>query len=193
MENLRIVMGVTGAFDAFCHLMPLLKNLCTKNNVTVILSKSAAEYGTKYYTSHDFKAEIAGITGKWPILSHEKAQKAVKEGVFDAMLIAPCSGNTLAKLALGIADTAVLIGAGASVQMGKPLIIAPSAIDPFGALGVNIGRLKNGKNIFFTPFSQTGWEKNPSSVSACFGLCGHTIEQALEGRQLQPMIVEGSR
>ena len=108
----------------------------------------------------------------------------------DALVIAPCTGNTLAKLANGITDTPVLMAAKAHLRNEKPLIIAVSTNDAMGLNFQNIGKLYNVKNIYFVPFFQDNPEKKPCSLIAKFDLIDKTIEAALKGGQLQPVLYE---
>ena len=109
--------------------------------------------------------------------------------MFDAMVIAPCTGNTLAKLACGITDTPVLMAAKAHIRNDRPLIIAVSTNDALGAAAQNIGALLNRRNVYFVPFSQDTYEKKPRSMVARMGLIEQTIELALKGQQIQPLIL----
>ena len=104
------------------------------------------------------------------------------------MIIAPCTGNSLAKLAAGITDTPVLMAAKAHMRNGRPLVISVSTNDALGVNFKNIGALMHMKNIYFVPFGQDSWQKKPTSMIAKTELIPETLEAALAGRQLQPVI-----
>ena len=106
----------------------------------------------------------------------------------DALVIAPCTGNTLAKLAHGITDSAVTMAAKAHLRNGRPLVIAFSTNDGLSGSAENIGRLLNRKNVYFVPFRQDDPAKKPRSLQSDFSLIGETVEAALRGWQIQPIL-----
>ena len=108
----------------------------------------------------------------------------------DALVIAPCTGNTLAKLAIGVTDTAVTLAAKAHLRNGRPLIIAPSTNDALSNAAKNIGALLNYKNLYFVPFGEDNYENKPTSMVADFSQIEPTLEMALRGKQIQPIIIE---
>ena len=119
----------------------------------------------------------------------EEAEPIGPSACLDILLIAPCTGNTLAKLANGITDTSVLMAAKAHLRNQKPLVISISTNDALGMNFKNIGLLYNTKNIYFVPFGQDNPEKKPNSLIARTELTAKTLELALEGKQIQPVIV----
>ena len=122
-----------------------------------------------------------------PIFS-QTAQTVGPKGLLDILVIAPCTGNTMAKLAAGITDTPVLMAAKAHMRNDKPVVLSPATNDALGASLKNIGFLMNTKNFYFVPFGQDDCEKKPKSMIAHTELIPDTIEAALCGRQLQPVI-----
>ena len=122
------------------------------------------------------------------ILKIEEAEPIGPKGYLDVLLIAPCTGNTLAKLASGITDTPVLMAAKAHLRNGKPLVISVSTNDALGMNFKNIGELFHTKNIFFVPFGQDDPVKKPSSMIARTELIEDTLREALENQQIQPVI-----
>jgi dipicolinate synthase subunit B len=118
-----------------------------------------------------------------------EAENIGPKKLFDIMLIAPCTGNTLAKLNHGIVDTAVLMAAKSHLRNNRPLVIALSTNDALGAAAVNIGGLLNRRNIYFVPYSQDDYVKKPRSMIARFGLCEQTLNFAIEGEQIQPLVL----
>ena len=131
--------------------------------------------------------EVCDITGT--LESHTSGGRTDRtEGYLDVMVIAPCTGNSAAKLANAITDTPVLMAAKAHMRNGKPLVIAISTNDALGASFKNIGMLMNTKHIYFVPFAQDNYEKKPNSMVAKMELLPETISAALEGKQLQPVV-----
>ena len=118
-----------------------------------------------------------------------EAEQVGPQKLFDVLLVAPCTGNTLAKLNHGITDTSVLMAIKAQVRNDRPVVLALSTNDALGTAAVNIGGLLNRRNLYFVPFSQDDHEKKPRSMAARFGLCEQTMEAAMEGRQAQPIIL----
>lgn len=191
MEKLRIGVAVTGSFCTFSEILPMVQRLCRHNSVTAILSEAASSWDTRFYKAQDFCTDIARLTGQPPITTVVGAEQIGPGRMFDVMLIAPCTGNTLAKINHGIVDTTVTMAAKSHLRNGRPLVIAVSTNDALGAAAINIGGLLNRRNIYFVPYSQDDWEKKPRSMVAHFGLCEKTIEAAMAGAQLQPMLLQG--
>ncbi len=189
MTQLRIGVGICGSFCCFAQILPVLEQLAKDNEVHTVLSPAAASMDTRFYQAADFRAELVQRTGRSPMTTIVEAEQVGPKQLFDIMLIAPCTGNTLAKLNYGITDTAVLMAAKAHLRNDRPLVIAPSTNDALRAAAVNIGSLLNRKNVYFVPYSQDDYVKKPSSMVAHFGLCEKALEQALEGKQIQPVIL----
>lgn len=188
MTGHRIGVGICGSFCTFSQILPVLKALSCSNEVTAILSYSTQEIDTRFYHADDFKKDVINATGRAPITTLAGAEQVGPQHLFDVMLIAPCTGNTMAKLRYGITDTPVLMAAKAHLRNNKPLVIGFSTNDALGAAAPNWGELLNRRNIYFVPFSQDDYEKKPRSMAAHFGLCEKTLESALRGEQLQPII-----
>lgn len=189
MNELSIGIGITGSFCCFADIIPVIERLSRDNKVTTILSFNASSLDTRFYKAEDLRSELLRITGNYPLLTIQEAEQVGPKRLFDIMLIAPCTGNTMAKLNHGITDTPVLMAAKAHLRNGLPLVIAPSTNDALGASALNIAGLINRKNIFFVPFSQDDPIKKPRSMVARFGLCDKTIEKAMKGEQIQPIIM----
>ena len=132
--------------------------------------------------------KICKITGEDGIYTIAEAEPIGPKGNLDVLVLAPCTGNTLAKLTAGITDTPVLMAAKAHLRNEKPLVIAISTNDALGMNFKNIGTLMNIKNIYFVPFGQDNYEKKHSSMIAHMEQLPETIMEALEGRQLQPVV-----
>ena len=132
--------------------------------------------------------EIEDIAGKKGIYSICEAEPIGPKGYLDVLVIAPCTGNTMAKLCNGITDSPVLMAAKAHLRNEKPLVISISTNDALGMNFKNLGQLMNMKNIYFVPFGQDNYEKKPASMIAHTELIIDTIQAALQGKQIQPVI-----
>ncbi len=188
MTGKRIGFCVTGSFCCLSQVLPIMKTLSCSNEVTPILSYSVQSIDTRFYKAQDLLDDVIAATRRTPIVTIADAEKTGPEKAFDVMLIAPCTGNTMAKLRAGITDTPVLMAAKAHIRNGRPLVIAFSTNDALGAAAPNIAELLNRRNIFFVPFSQDDPAKKPRSAASLFGLCERTLEKALEGEQLEPIM-----
>ena len=144
---------------------------------------------TRFGNAHDFMREMERICGRRVIATVEQAEPIGPKGLLDVLVICPCTGNTLAKLANGITDTAVTMAAKAHLRNSRPLVLAPSTNDWLSALAGSIGVLLNRKYIYFVPFGQDDPEKKPTSLVADFSLVADAAQAALEGRQLQPLLL----
>lgn len=188
MTNKKIGIGICGSFCTFSRILPLIKQLAKNNEVTAVLSYAAQSTDTRFYRAEDFKRDIAEATGRAPLLTIAEAEQVGPKNMFDVFLIAPCTGNTMAKLRAGITDTPVLMAAKAHLRNGRPVVIGFSTNDALGAAAPNIGELLNRRNVYFVPFSQDDCEKKPRSMAAHFDLCEQALDAALEGSQLQPIV-----
>lgn len=189
MKNQKLGVAVTGSFCTFSQVLPVLRQLAKTNDVTAIVSPAAAETDTRFYRAEDFLRELEQITGKAPMRTIAQAEQIGSKRLFDALLVAPCTGNTLAKLNCGITDTSVLMAIKAQLRNDKPVVIALSTNDALSAGAHNIGGLLNRRNIYFVPFSQDDPDKKPRSMAANFGLCEAALDAAMEGKQLQPIVL----
>ena len=161
--------------------------LCRKQTMAAIRYLACATFPGR----HSAKPTIpcAGLPqGNPGIRTLQEAEPIGPKGYLDVMVIAPCTGNSAAKLANAITDTPVLMAAKAHMRNGKPLVIAISTNDALGASFKNIGMLMNTKHIYFVPFAQDNYEKKPNSMVAKMELLPETISAALEGKQLQPVV-----
>ena len=189
MQDKKIGVCITGSFCTFSQILPVMERLARDNQVTAILSSAAATTDTRFYKAEDFRREVQRLTGRPPMTTIAEAEHIGPQKLIDVLLVAPCTGNTLAKLHHGITDTSVLMAIKAQVRNVRPVGIALSTNDALGTAAINIGGLLNRRNLYFVPFSQDDHEKKPRSMAARFGLCEATMEAALEGRQAQPLIL----
>ena len=187
----RIGFVVTGSFCTFSAAFAEAAKLRAAGaELTPIFSEHAAGTDTRFGKASDFMQEVAEMTGNKGLRTITEAEPIGPKGLLDVMVIAPCTGNSLAKLEAGITDTPVLMAAKAHMRNGKPLVIAISTNDALGAGFKNIGMLMNMKNIYFVPFGQDNYKSKPNSMVAKMELLPETIEAALQGKQIQPVLQE---
>lgn len=190
MQNTTACVGfaMCGSFCTLPTAVNSLLELCDSYDVVPIMSQITYNTDTRFGKAQDYIEKIEQKTGKKIIHTIVGAEPIGPKKLLDAMVIAPCTGNTLAKLCLGITDTPVCMAAKAHLRNARPLVIAISTNDALSNSAKNIGALLNQKNIYFVPFSQDDSNGKPTSCIADFSLLKQTIEYALEGRQLQPVI-----
>lgn len=189
LSKCNIGFGVTGSFCTFDKILSQIKILKDEGvNITPVFSFNVINMNTRFYESKEFIKIIEDITGNSGFKSIQQAEQVGPNKLFDIMIIAPCTGNTLAKLAAGISDTPVLMAAKAHLRNEKPLIIGISTNDGLGMNFSNIGKLMNIKNIYFVPFGQDNYQNKPNSLVAYFDKLIPTIESSLLNKQIQPVI-----
>lgn len=186
----NVGIALTGSYCTFDKVFPQMEKLIIENaSVYTIFSERAQATDTRFGLAGDFLKRAKEITGNKPITTIAEAEKITPDNLLDILLIAPCTGNTLAKLANAITDSSVLMAAKAMLRNSKPVVIAISTNDALSNNLKNIGQLINSKNIFFVPFGQDNYKGKPNSMVARFDLLVPTLEEALEGKQLQPLVV----
>ena len=179
----------TGSFCTYEKIKEVVRQLVKEDNrVIPIFSQTAQTVNCRFGDARDFIIEIQEITGERGIFSIQEAEPIGPKGFLDVLVIAPCTGNTMAKLCAGITDSPVLMAAKAHMRNDRPVVISLSTNDALGASLKNIGMLMNTKNIYFVPFGQDDYRKKPKSMIAHTDLIEDTIEAALEGKQLQPVV-----
>ena len=188
MEKLRLGLALCGSYCTYEKLFAALPALAQEYELVPIMSDTAAETDTRFGTAAQHIRRLMEITGKHVITTVAAAEPLGPKLPMDALLIAPCTGNTLAKLANGVTDSSVTMAAKAHLRNGRPLVIAFSTNDGLSGSAENIGRLLNRKNIYFVPFGQDDPAKKPRSLQADFRLLAETVEAALRGEQLQPIL-----
>lgn len=191
IKNKTIGFALTGSFCTYSEIFPQLQFLVNEGaNIIPIMSYSAGSIDSRFGKSEEFIGKIAKITGKKPITTIADAEPVGPKSLLDIMIIAPCTGNTLAKLANGITDTPVLMAAKGHLRNNKPLVLSLSSNDSLGINLKNIGILMNSKNIYFVPFGQDNYVKKPNSMISHIDLIKQTLEKSLDNTQIQPVIKE---
>ena len=184
----RIGIAMCGSYCCYEKVFPELERLAARYELIPIMSEAAASTDTRFGEAAEHRERLFGITGRVPIETVPEAEPLGPASPLDALLIAPCTGNTLSKLAHGITDGPVTMAAKAHLRNGRPLVIAFSTNDGLSGSFENIARLMNRKNVYFVPFGQDDFIRKPSSLASDFSLLGAAIEEALCGRQLQPVL-----
>lgn len=185
----KIGIGITGSYCTYKDLFEEFKKLAeTKADIYTIFSDNASKTDSRFGKSEDFLKMAEKISGKPPITTIPQAEPIGPKGMLDLLIIAPCTGNTLSKLANGISDTPVLMAAKAHLRNNRPLVIFLSTNDALGMNLKNIGILLNTKNIYFVPFGQDDYVAKSNSMIAHHSFIEETIEKALKGLQIQPVI-----
>lgn len=193
MKKTSIGFAMTGSFCTFERVLKQMEALVRRGyEVVPVLSFNAGMLDTRFMTAEHLRARIVEITGNEPIDTLAGAEPIGPKKMTDVFLIAPATGNSLAKLAGGIYDTPVLLGAKSHLRNDRPLVLAVSTNDGLGAAAQNIGRLLNVRNIYFVPFGQDDPVKKPRSLVADFTQIPRTIAAALSGVQMQPMLSYGA-
>ena len=189
-QQVRVGFAFCGSFCTFSQAMEALGRVRARyGDVTPIVSEASAVTDTRFGRAHDFLAEMERICGKPVIDSIARAEPIGPKGLLDVLVICPCTGNTLAKLANGVTDTAVTMAAKAHLRNGRPVVLCPATNDGLAASARNIGALLDRKNVYFVPFRQDDPAKKPTSLVADFSQVADTIDAALAGRQLQPVLL----
>lgn len=189
-KDLKIGFALTGSFCTFSKTIPKIKELVKEGaEVIPIMSYNAYELDTKFGKAEDFIAQIEEITGKKIIHTIQGAEPIGPKKMTDIMIIAPATGNTIAKLANGITDTPVTMAAKSHLRNESPLIIAISTNDALSGSAKNIGTLLNRRNYYFVPFRQDNPITKPRSIVFDEDYIIKTIEYALNGEQIEPIIL----
>ena len=190
LRGLRVGFCLTGSFCTLGRAFEQMELLAREGAIiTPILSGSVNTMDTRFFTADEVKRRISEITQEPILTTIQQVEPIGPRAMTDLMIVAPCTGNTLGKLACGIVDTAVTMAVKSHLRRMKPVLIAVSTNDALGASMRNIALLKNAKNIYFVPMRQDDAVNKPNSLVADFARLEDTIQAALKGMQLQPLFV----
>ena len=179
---MKIGFAFCGSFCNHPELLQIYEEIAREHELVPILSENAARYSTRFGTAEDFVTRVEAIAGRRAVRDIVEAEPLGPQGAMEVLVIAPCTGNTLAKLAHGITDGPVTMAA-------KPVVLAPATNDGLSASAPNIAALLNLKNYYFVPFGQDNAETKPTSLIADFHKIMPAVEAAMAGRQLQPILL----
>ena len=185
---MKIGFAMCGSFCTFENIFPTLENIAEKYDVIPILSEAGCTIDSRFGCAQAHMERLQSICGRDPICTIADAEPIGPKKLLDALVIAPCTGNTLAKLAHSIADSPVTMAAKSHLRNGRPILLAISTNDALAGAAENIGKLLCRKHYFFVPFGQDDPIGKPTSMIADFKKLLPALEAALEGRQLQPLI-----
>ena len=185
---MNIGFALCGSFCTFSQVFPILELLSRDYTITPILSQAAATTDTRFGRCREHLQAVTDLCGRPPLLTLTDAEPIGPKQLFDALVIAPCTGNTLGKLANGISDGPVTMAAKSHLRNGRPVLLAISTNDALSGSAENIGKLLGRKHIYFVPFGQDDPFSKPNSMVADFTQLPQALEAALEGRQFQPLI-----
>ena len=186
---MKIGFALCGSFCTFSRVFPVMEELAKHHSVTPIFSQAAATLDSRFGTAADFLSRAEAICGTAPLLTIPAVEPVGPKKLFDVLVIAPCTGNSLAKLAHSIADGPVTMAAKSHLRNGRPILLAVSTNDALAGAAENIGRLLGKKHYYFVPFGQDDPAKKPTSMVAHFEMIPAAMEAALEGRQIQPILM----
>lgn len=191
LDNLNVGLGITGSFCNFPRIKALIDALKEEkvNKIIPIVSFVTKTYDTRFFVKDNFLDMLKRETGQNIIDNIVDAEPIGPKNMIDIMIIVPCTGNSVAKLASGITDTAVLMATKGHIRNNKPVVIGISTNDGLGANFKNIGLLYDTKNFYFVPFRQDDYHKKPKSLVLDYSKVIDTVKLALQGEQIQPLFV----
>lgn len=185
---MNIGFAMCGSLCTFSSVFPIMQALAKEHTVIPIFSYSSYTIDSRFGKAQEHIARAEQICGRHPIHTIEGAEPIGPKKLLDALVIAPCTGNTLAKLAHSIADTPVTMAAKSHLRNARPIIVAISTNDALAGAAENIGKLLSRKHYYFVPFRQDDPHKKPTSIVADFSFIPQTLKAAMEGVQLQPVL-----
>ena len=186
---MKIGFAMCGSFCTFASVFPAMEAIARTADVIPILSGSCCTIDSRFGTAREHIDKITQICGKEPLCTIEDVEPIGPKKLLDILIIAPCTGNTLAKLAHSIADTPVTMATKSHLRNSRPVVIAVSTNDALCGAAENIGKLLARKHYYFVPFGQDDPIKKPTSMVADFSQIPATVAAALEGKQLQPILI----
>lgn len=188
MDKITAGYAMTGSFCTFDQCIQQMAALVERGyEIIPIMSENAYSTSTRFGKARDIVTRIEDIAGKSVIHTVTAAEPIGPKALCDILIVAPCTGNTLSKIALGVTDTAVTMAVKSQLRIGAPVLLAAASNDALGASAENIGRLLNRKNVYFVPMSQDDPEHKPNSLVAHFSMIPVCAEQALNKKQVQPV------
>ena len=190
MIDKTVGFALCGSFCTHARAVEALEQVKARfARVVPIVSETVAATDTRFGAAHDLMREVERICDHRVIATVKGAEPIGPQKLLDLLIICPCTGNTLGKLAAGVTDSSVTMAAKAHLRNGRPLVLAPSTNDGLSASAGSIGALLNRKYIYFVPFGQDDPEKKPASLVSDFSQVADAAQAALEGRQLQPLLL----
>ena len=186
---MKIGFALCGSFCTYSEVFPMMELLSRDHQVTPIFSENSGSINSRFGTAKEHLQTAVEICGQSAICTIPEAEPIGPKKLFDILIIAPCTGNTLAKLAHSIADTPVTMAAKSHLRNNRPVLVAVSTNDGLAGAAENIGKLLARKHYFFVPFRQDDPKGKPNSLVADFGLIPLAMEEAMQGHQIQPVLL----
>lgn len=186
---MNIGFALCGSFCTYDRVFPVMELLAREHTLIPIFSEASFAVDSRFGTAAEHFETVRKICGREPIHTIAGAEPIGPKKLMDVLVIAPCTGNTLAKLAHSIADTPVTMAAKSHLRNGRPVVVAVSTNDALAGAAENIGKLLGRKNYYFVPFRQDDPMKKPTSMVADFEKIPETIESAHRGVQIQPILL----
>ena len=186
---MNIGFALCGSFCTYDRVFPVMQLLAREHTLIPIFSEASFAVDSRFGTAAEHFETVRKICGREPIHTIAGAEPIGPKKLLDILVIAPCTGNTLAKLAHSIADTPVTMAAKSHLRNGRPVVVAVSTNDALAGAAENIGKLLGRKNYYFVPFRQDDPMKKPTSMVADFDKIPETIESAHRGVQIQPILL----
>ena len=191
-KELKVGFAFCGSFCTMSKALDALEQTAARfGPVTPIVSETVAGTDTRFGAAHDFLREMERVCDRRVISTVAQAEPIGPKGLLDVLVICPCTGNTLAKLAHGVTDGAVTMAAKAHLRNGRPLVLAIATNDGLAGSAPNLGTMLGRKNVYFVPFGQDDCEGKPASLVADFTRIPDTVEAAVRGEQIQPLLLRG--
>lgn len=190
LAGLKVGFALTGSFCTFERVFPQIERLSALGaEIIPIVSREVAGTDTRFGTATDWLEQLRELTGKLPLAQQIEVEPLGPKKILDILVVAPCTGNTIAKLANGISDGTVPLAVKAHLRNARPVVLAVSTNDGLAANAKNIGLLLNTKGIYMVPFGQDAPEEKQASLVAQMELIPETVVMALAGKQIQPVII----
>ena len=190
MQNIKLGYAFCGSFCTINKSLSVLKELAKLQiDITPIMSEITYSTDTRFANSSEFNAQVEALCHKKIIHTVPDAEPIGPKNLLDIIVVSPCTGNTISKIALGITDTAVTMSVKAHLRNNKPVVLGIATNDALGATAKNIGLLHNTKNIYFVPYRQDDPMGKNNSLVCDFEKIPETVEFALKGEQIQPVIL----
>ena len=186
---MTIGFAMCGSFCTYSEVFTVMESLSKNYRIVPIFSHSAYSIDSRFGTAQSHILRVSEICGTAPLHTIEEVEPIGPKKLLDALVIAPCTGNTLAKLAHSIADSPVTMAAKSHLRNGRPILLAVSTNDALAGAAENIGKLLARRNYYFVPFGQDDPAKKPTSMVADFKMIPQALHSALEGKQIQPILL----
>ncbi|HEX7713062.1 MAG TPA: dipicolinate synthase subunit B [Bacillota bacterium] len=190
LSGVKIGFAITGSHCTLGEVLPAMQQLKEEGaELFPILSPSVRDTDTRFGKAADLYQKVVEISGHPPITTIAEAEPIGPRKMLDLVLVAPCTGNTMAKLAQGISDTSVTMACKAQLRNNRPVVLAIATNDGLGTNARNLATLLNKRHIYFVPFGQDAPHTKETSLNARMSLIPDTIASALEQRQIQPLLL----